>query len=853
MIVRGFPGVAVQEFCVKPDLLNWAPFIGSDTRESKRVFNTEHRKVKVEDGKIEDDCREVTEERLLEMLHHSTLKEVRSFAKRLGLTGTGSKLEIIMNIKNAVQNNDEKFNKAFSKLWGCSGGWASGTCPHGVVYALKFLIRSESPRDYVDILLSMKHQPNVTIVDVANLVTAHGNRRKNGMFSPNSGMLMEPTPENFQEAKARHLDISLDWLNVQGSENTAVTGHPITGSNDHFCLFDRFHECNPQNEREVLRRVTHVRQLNGLINTQRQEQLYNVFNRDSRFLNSMTPVNHIFLFRSNIDLLNERINERNISNIAQLSSFAVTEDQFGRAIFDKTKRAPATTPTKATTTSTKQPDMSDTSLVPPAQTSEIEETLQREIKSASESQVILTDCPSSPDDDPCVFYSRPPDTSNEPRVMNTTNFPEFEELQTEEDFWIKELGLQIIDKTILEKAHWLNDRIMLAVFKILRAHPCTADIGGLQDLIPAVKYGFRKENCVHFVQIVNVRGNHWVTISNIKSKNGDVCIYDSYINLNRKGDKVSYPINVEQCACKLASSVGFFNMAVANVQQQKGGAACGLYAVSNTIALCFGEDPLTLRWNQEVMGANLMRLFVDRDFATFLASTSKRRDPPIEKYLFEWVCWVHCHWASPDDGKLMGQCKKCKRWFHRDCEKGNFDDPEWKCIKCTKREEEAKRWKEARRQEREKCFIKLREVSKKNEDHQDLVAHYDKLNEVAFNGELPPGNDNVGFVGMKEFNNCTGEKKCHGDLGITYSHGEFMFIIIFPETHTDKLTIFKTLIHEMVHAKMIKQNIRGRSHGKEFKSLGKQVSRALRSRLQEFHKPYCDMEIDETDIFKVAW
>ena len=105
-------------------------------------------------------------------------------------------------------------------------------------------------------------------------------------------------------------------------------------------------------------------------------------------------------------------------------------------------------------------------------------------------------------------------------------------------------------------------------------------------------------------------------------------------------------------------------MAVANVQQQKGGAACGLYAVSNTIALCFGEDPLTLRWNHEVMGTNLMRLFVDRDFATFLASTSKQRDPPIEKYLFEWVCWVHCHCASPDDGKLMGQCKKCKRWFH---------------------------------------------------------------------------------------------------------------------------------------------------------------------------------------------
>ena len=32
-----------------------------------------------------------------------------------------------------------------------------------------------------------------------------------------------------------------------------------------------------------------------------------------------------------------------------------------------------------------------------------------------------------------------------------------------------------------------------------------------------------------------------------------------------------------------------------------------------------------------------MRLFFDRDFATFQASTSKQRHTPIEKYLFEWV------------------------------------------------------------------------------------------------------------------------------------------------------------------------------------------------------------------------
>ena len=131
-----------------------------------------------------------------------------------------------------------------------------------------------------------------------------------------------------------------------------------------------------------------------------------------------------------------------------------------------------------------------------------------------------------------------------------------------------------------------------------------------------------------------------------------------------------------------------------------------------------------------------------------------------------------------------------------------------------------------------------------------MVALYDKLNEVVFNGELPPGNDHVGFLNVKEYNNCSGEKQCQPDLGITCIRGEFMFIVIFRETNTDKLTTFKTLIHEMVHAMMFKRNIRGRSHGKEFKSPGKQATRVLRSKLHEFGKPYCDMEIDEKDIFR---
>ena len=64
-------------------------------------------------------------------------------------------------------------------MWGCSGGWVSGTCPHGVIYAFKFLLHPKSPLDYVDLILSMADQPNIIISDMANILVARGNKRKN--------------------------------------------------------------------------------------------------------------------------------------------------------------------------------------------------------------------------------------------------------------------------------------------------------------------------------------------------------------------------------------------------------------------------------------------------------------------------------------------------------------------------------------------------------------------------------------------------------------------------------------------------------------------------------------------------
>ena len=106
------------------------------TRRCSNIFNTEHRKVKTgTEKKIEnDDLREMTEERLLEMLPNDTLQKVKSAAKTCKVSTVGSEMDIIIRIKAAEVKDGKNFREIFVKIWGHSGGYVSFSCPHRVAY-----------------------------------------------------------------------------------------------------------------------------------------------------------------------------------------------------------------------------------------------------------------------------------------------------------------------------------------------------------------------------------------------------------------------------------------------------------------------------------------------------------------------------------------------------------------------------------------------------------------------------------------------------------------------------------------------------------------------------------------------
>ncbi|XP_039472977.1 uncharacterized protein LOC120441713 isoform X1 [Oreochromis aureus] len=74
--------------------------------------------------------------------------------------------------------------------------------------------------------------------------------------------------------------------------------HPVTGSSDHYVLYDRFHEGNTKDPKDILRRIQLVPELKGWLNSQVVEQFFANMRKSNYFLSNMSPSTHVFLMRN---------------------------------------------------------------------------------------------------------------------------------------------------------------------------------------------------------------------------------------------------------------------------------------------------------------------------------------------------------------------------------------------------------------------------------------------------------------------------------------------------------------------------------------------------------------------------
>jgi hypothetical protein len=141
----------------------------------------------------------------------------------------------------------------------------------------------------------------------------------------------------------------------------------------------------------------------------------------------------------------------------------------------------------------------------------------------------------------------------------------------------------------------LNDRhINLSQKMLHKQFPETEGLGYtlLQHKTPLVKIA-------RGVQILFVRGNHWIVASNLSCDSSVVKVYDSlYSTVDEETKEVV--INLFKCSNDIV---------LLNTQIQKGGQDCGLFAISIVTALLFGIDIASIRLDQTEMRNHLHSCF----------------------------------------------------------------------------------------------------------------------------------------------------------------------------------------------------------------------------------------------------
>ena len=142
--------------------------------------------------------------------------------------------------------------------------------------------------------------------------------------------------------------------------------------------------------------------------------------------------------------------------------------------------------------------------------------------------------------------------------------------------WVKNelYSLTHDDREMVASPKWLTDKIIMAAQMLILQHFPT--MSGLQPP-PLQEVLALKVYSGEFIQIVNIRNNHWCVVSTVGCENGVVNVYDSmYPSIPMK--------TITLIASMVSNSVSKLVVRMMDVDKQSNGADCGVLAwVCNTL------------------------------------------------------------------------------------------------------------------------------------------------------------------------------------------------------------------------------------------------------------------------------
>ena len=110
----------------------------------------------------------------------------------------------------------------------------------------------------------------------------------------------------------------------------------------------------------------------------------------------------------------------------------------------------------------------------------------------------------------------------------------------------------------------------------------------------------------------------------------------------------------------------------------------GIGVNATATALCCGQDPALLHFEQSKMREHLRRSLELKVLTPFPARPIQRRNPNV---VLRERLRLYCICRQPNDGQRMLQCTRCKEWYHTTCmyaPKEALEDlnKSWYCKTC---------------------------------------------------------------------------------------------------------------------------------------------------------------------------
>ena len=184
------------------------------------------------------------------------------------------------------------------------------------------------------------------------------------------------------------------------------------------------------------------------------------------------------------------------------------------------------------------------------------------------------------------------------KIMIDLSLCEESVLPESNQWWIEDLHLLESDKVVIISGAWANSSVINASQCILSKQfdlwpYCFQDVSyGLTMNYSPVGNGF--------IQILHDSArHHWLTVSNLGSDPPDnVYVYDSKFSCSSSSIR-------SQVACLLQTQNPSFMLSFVDVHMQDGCNDCGMFSIAYAVALCLGEQPGSVIFDQQLMREHL--------------------------------------------------------------------------------------------------------------------------------------------------------------------------------------------------------------------------------------------------------